>query len=60
MDLVSSIVGQFNLSTFSHICSETTEPIELKYGMEAPYVGRQRFVKMVQGHMTKMTATPIY
>ena len=40
--------------------SETACPIKAKFYVEPPWVGRTIFCSRHLGHMTKMTATPIY
>ena len=49
------------LSTFSNLLSsETTGPIEAKFHMEPPWDGRKKVCSQDPGHMTKMSAMPIY
>ena len=40
--------------------SETAWPIKAKFYVEPPWVGGKIFCSQHLGHMTKMTATPIY
>ena len=49
------------MSTFSNIfSSETTGPIEAKFHMERPWDGGTKVCSNSPGHMTKMSAMPIY
>ena len=49
------------LSTFSNIfSSETTAPIEAKFHMEPAWDGGTKVYANGPGHMTRMTAMPIY
>ena len=49
------------LSTFSNIfSSETTEPIEAKFHIEAPWDGGTKVCSNGPGHMTKVAAMPMY
>ena len=43
-----------------NISSETTGPIEAKFHMEPPWDGGTKVCSNSPGHMTKMTAMPIY
>ena len=48
-------------SRFSNIfSSETTGPIEAKFHMESQWDGGMKVYTRGLGHMTKMTAMPIY
>ena len=49
------------MSTFSNIFfSETTGPIKAKFHIEPPWDGGTKICSNGPGHMTKMTAMPIY
>ena len=49
------------MSTFSNIfSSETTGPIEAKIHVASPWDGGTKVRSNGPGHMTKMTAVPIY
>ena len=49
------------MSTFSNFfSSETTAPIEAKFHVEHPGDGGRKVCSNGPGHMTEMTAIPIY
>ena len=51
----------FPSSTFSKdFSSETTDPISFKFQMQPPGKGGKKVYIFHLGHMTKMTAMPIY
>ena len=44
----------------THVSSETTRPIELKFHMKTPYDRLAKIYTSCTGHMTKMVTMPIY
>ena len=62
----SSLTFQLSRSYWSpinilkHVFSQTIGPIELKFDVKTPYDKLAKICTKYYGHMTKMTATPIY